>query len=59
MNKLIKNELVKILAKKSTIVMAIIILVVVIGFNVLNKKGSEISGSYSAYSNTYVSYLEE
>ena len=59
MNKLIKNELVKILAKKSTIVMAIIILVVVIGFNVLNKKGAEISGSYSAYSNSYVSYLEE
>ena len=59
MNKLIKNELVKILAKKSTIVMAIIILVVVIGFNVLNKKGAEISDSYSAYSNSYVSYLEE
>ena len=39
--------------------MAIIILVVVIGFNVLNKKGAEISGSYSAYSNSYVSYLEE
>ena len=59
MNKLIKNELVKIFAKKSTIVMAIIILVVVIGFNILNKKGAEISGSYSAYSNSYVSYLEE
>lgn len=59
MNKLIKNEVVKILAKRSTLVMAIIILVVVIGFNVLNKKSSEISGSYSAYSNSYVSYLEE
>ena len=59
MNKLIKNELVKIFAKKSTIVMTIIILVVVIGFNILNKKGAEISGSYSAYSNSYVSYLEE
>lgn len=58
MNKLIKNELVKIFAKKSMIVMTVLIIIFVIGFNVLNKKGQE-SSSYLAYSKTYISYLEK
>ena len=59
MNKLVKNELVKIFAKKSMIVMTVLIIVFVIGYNILNKKGQEASASYSAYSNSYISYLEE
>ncbi len=59
MNKLVKNELVKIFAKKSMIVMTVLIIVFVIGYNILNKKGQEASSSYSAYSNSYISYLEE
>ena len=39
--------------------MTVLIIVFVIVYNVLNKKGQEASSSYSAYSNSYISYLEE
>ena len=59
MSKLIKNELIKIFSKKSMIVIGVIILVIIIGFNVLNKISKNMSNSYSAYSEGYIQYLEE
>ena len=59
MSKLIKNELIKIFSKKSMIVIGVIILVKIIGFNVLNKKSQNMSNSYSAYSESYIQYLDE
>ncbi len=59
MSKLIKNELVKIFSKKSMIVIGVIILVIIIGFNVLNKVSQNVSNSYSAYSESYIQYLDE
>ncbi len=59
MNKLIKNELIKIFSKKSMIFIGVIILVIIIGFNVLNKISKNMSNSYSAYSEGYIQYLEE
>lgn len=59
MNKLIKNELIKIFSKKSMIVIGVIILVIIIGFNVLNKISKNMSNSYSVYSEGYIQYLEE
>lgn len=58
MSKLIKNELIKIFSKKSMIVIGVIILVI-IGFNVLNKVSQNVSNSYSAYSESYIQYLDE
>ena len=59
MSKLIKNELIKIFSKKSMIVIGVIILVIIIGFNVLNKISQNMSNSYSAYSESYIQYLDE
>ena len=59
MSKLIKNELIKIFSKKSMIVIGVIILVIIIGFNVLNKVSQNMSNSYSAYSEGYIQYLDE
>lgn len=59
MSKLIKNELIKIFSKKSMIVIGVIILVIIIGFNVLNKISQSMSNSYSAYSEGYIQYLDE
>lgn len=59
MSKLIKNELIKIFSKKSMIVIGVIILVIIIGFNVLNKISQNMSNSYSAYSEGYIQYLDE
>ena len=59
MSKLIKNELIKIFSKKSMIVIGVIILVIIIGFNVLNKISQNMSNSYSAYSESYIRYLDE
>ena len=59
MSKLIKNELIKIFSKKSMIVIGVIILVIIIGFNVLNKVSQNVSNSYSAYSESYIQYLDE
>lgn len=59
MSKLIKNELVKIFLKKSMIVIGVIILAIVIGFNVLNKISQNMSNSYQAYSDGYIQYLDE
>lgn len=59
MSKLIKNELIKIFSKKSMIVIGVIILVIIIGFNVLNKVSQNMSNSYSAYSEGYMQYLDE
>lgn len=59
MSKLIKNELVKIFSKKSMIVIGVIILAIVIGFNVLNKISQNMSNSYQAYSDGYIQYLDE
>lgn len=59
MSKLIKNELIKIFSKKSIIVIGVIILVIIIGFNVLNKVNQNMSNSYSAYSEGYIQYLDE
>ena len=59
MSKLIKNELIKIFSKKSMIVIGVIILVIIIGFNVLNKISQNMSNSYSAYSEGYIRYLDE
>lgn len=59
MSKLIKNELIKIFSKKSMIVIGVIILVIIIGFNVLNKISQSMSNSYSAYSESYIQYLDE
>lgn len=59
MSKLIKNELIKIFSKKSMIVIGVIILVIIIGFNVLNKASQNMSNSYSAYSEGYIQYLDE
>ena len=59
MSTLIKNELIKIFSKKSMIVIGVIILVIIIGFNVLNKISQNMSNSYSAYSESYIRYLDE
>ena len=59
MSKLIKNELIKIFSKKSMIVIGVIILAIIIGFNVLNKVSQNMSNSYSAYSEGYIQYLDE
>ncbi len=59
MSKLIKNELIKIFSKKSMIVIGVIILAIVIGFNVLNKISQNMSNSYQAYSDGYIQYLDE
>lgn len=59
MSKLIKNELIKIFSKKSMIVIGVIILAIIIGFNVLNKISQNMSNSYSAYSEGYIQYLDE
>lgn len=59
MSKLIKNELIKIFSKKSMIVIGLIILAIIIGFNVLNKVSQNMSNSYSAYSEGYIQYLDE
>ena len=59
MSKLIKNELIKIFSKKSMIVIGVIILVIIIGSNVLNKVSQNMSNSYSAYSESYIQYLDE
>jgi ABC-2 type transport system permease protein len=59
LSKLIKNELIKIFSKKSMIVIGVIILVIIIGFNVLNKISQNMSNSYSAYSEGYIQYLDE
>lgn len=59
MSKLIKNELIKIFSKKSMIVIGVIILVIIIGFNVLNKISQNMSNSSSAYSESYIRYLDE
>lgn len=59
MSKLIKNELIKIFSKKSMIVIGVIILVIIIGFNVLNKISQNMSNAYSAYSEGYIQYLDE
>lgn len=59
MSKLIKNEIIKIFSKKSMIVIGVIILVIIIGFNVLNKISQNMSNSYSAYSESYIQYLDE
>lgn len=59
MSKLIKNELIKIFSKKSMIVIGVIILVIIIGFNVLNKISQNMSNSYQAYSDGYIQYLDE
>ena len=59
MSKLIKNELIKIFSKKSMIVIGVIILVIIIGFNVLNKVSQNVSNSNSAYSESYIQYLDE
>ena len=59
MSKLIKNELIKIFSKKSMIVIGVIILVIIIGFNVLNKISQSMSNSNSAYSEGYIQYLDE
>ena len=59
MSKLIKNELIKIFSKKSMIVIGVIIFVIIIGFNVLNKISQNMSNSYSAYSESYIRYLDE
>lgn len=59
MSKLIKNELIKIFSKKSMIVIGVIILVIIIGFNVLNKVSQNMSNSYSAYSEGYIQYLDK
>lgn len=59
MSKLIKNELIKIFSKKSMIVIGVIILAIIIGFNVLNKVSQNMSNSYSAYSEDYIQYLDE
>lgn len=59
MSKLIKNELIKIFSKKSMIVIGVIILVIIIGFNVLNIISQNMSNSYSAYSESYIRYLDE
>ena len=59
MSKLIKNELIKIFSKKSMIVIGVIILAIIIGFNVLNKVSQNVSNSYSAYSESYIRYLDE
>ena len=59
MSKLIKNELIKIFSKKSMIVIGVIILAIIIGFNVLNKISQNMSNSYFAYSEGYIQYLDE
>ena len=59
MSNLIKNELIKIFSKKSMIVIGIIILIIIIGFNVLNKVNSNMSNSYPAYSDGYINHLNE
>lgn len=59
MSKLIKNELIKNFSKKSMIVIGVIILAIIIGFNVLNKVSQNMSNSYSAYSEGYIQYLDE
>lgn len=59
MSKLIKNELIKIFSKKSMIVIGVIILIIIIGFNVLNKISKNMSNSYSAYSEGYIQYLDD
>lgn len=59
MSKLIKNELIKIFKKKSMIVIGVIILVIIIGYNVLNKMSQKINNSYQSYSDSYIQYLEE
>jgi len=41
------------------IVIGVIILVIIIGFNVLNKISQNMSNSYSAYSESYIQYLDE
>lgn len=41
------------------IVIGVIILVIIIGFNVLNKVSQNVSNSYSAYSESYIQYLDE
>lgn len=41
------------------IVIGVIILVIIIGFNVLNKVSQNMSNSYSAYSEGYIQYLDE
>ena len=41
------------------IVIGVIILVIIIGFNVLNKISQSMSNSYSAYSEGYIQYLDE
>lgn len=41
------------------IVIGVIILVIIIGFNVLNKISQNMSNSYSAYSEGYIQYLDE
>jgi len=41
------------------IVIGVIILVIIIGFNVLNKISQNMSNSYSAYSESYIRYLDE
>ena len=57
MNKLIKNELIKIFSKKSMIVFAILILVFIAGYNILYKYSQNNYGEM--YSDSYISYLEE
>lgn len=59
MIKLIKNELVKIFSKKSMIVIGVFILIFIIGINVMGKISIDKSSSYPAYTDNYISYLEE
>lgn len=56
MNKLIKNELIKIFSKKSIIIFAVLILIFMLGYNILYKYSQNSSGEM--YSDSYISYLE-